>query len=136
MNRTLYFDSPFLVGFEQTRDLLERLSRAGEGYPPYNIEQTETGVRLSFAVAGFSAAELDVTLENNQLTVAGRREPKDEGERAFLHRGIAARSFSRSFVLAAGMTARGASLEHGLLNVDLDYPTPDQAARRIPIQAR
>lgn len=136
MNRTLYFDSPLLVGFEQTRDLLERLSRAGEGYPPYNIEQTGSGVRLSFAVAGFSAADLEVTLQDNQLTVAGRREAKDEGERAFLHRGIAARSFSRSFVLAAGMTVKGASLEHGLLNIELDYPKPDQAAQRIPIEVR
>lgn len=136
MNRTLYFDSPLLVGFEQTRDLLERLSRAGEGYPPYNIEQTSSGVRLSFAVAGFSAADLEVTLQDNQLSVAGRREAGDEGERAFLHRGIAARSFSRSFVLAAGMTVKGASLEHGLLNIELDYPQPDQSAKRIPIEAR
>jgi HSP20 family molecular chaperone IbpA len=135
MNRTLLFDSPFLLGFDHTRALIERAAKAAaEGYPPYNVEELGEGrVRITLAVAGFSAAQLEITLEDNQLNVTGRREGA-EGERAFLHRGIAARGFIRSFILADGMEVEGASLEHGLLNVDLFRPEPQKTVKKIPIR--
>jgi HSP20 family molecular chaperone IbpA len=135
MNRTLLFDSPFLLGFDHTRALIERAAKAaGEGYPPYNVEGLGEGrVRITLAVAGFSAAQLEVTLEDNQLNIAGKREGAD-GERAYLHRGIAARGFVRSFILADGMEVEGASLEHGLLHIDLFRPEPEKKVKQIPIR--
>ena len=135
MNRTLLFDSPFLLGFDHTRALIERAAKAaGEGYPPYNVEELGEGrVRITLAVAGFSAAQLDVTLEDNQLNITGKREGA-EGERAYLHRGIAARGFIRSFILADGMEVEGASLEHGLLHIDLFRPEPEKKVKQIPIR--
>jgi len=135
MNRTPFFDSPFLLGFDHTRTLIERAAKAaGEGYPPYNVEERGEGrVRITLAVAGFSAAQLDVTLEDNQLNIVGRRDGVD-GERAYLHRGIAARGFVRSFVLADGMEVEGASLEHGLLHIDLFRPEPEKKVKQIPIR--
>lgn len=132
--RTVLFDSPFLLGFEQTRSLLERVARAGaEGYPPYNVEELGEGrVRVTLAVAGFSADQLSVTVEGRQLTVSGKREGED---RTYLHRGIAARGFVRSFVLADGMEVSGAALEHGLLHIDVSRPDPVDELRRIPIRA-
>jgi len=136
MNRTLLFDSPFLLGFDHTRDLIERAAKAAaEGYPPYNVEELGEGrVRITLAVAGFSANQLEVTLEDNQLNILGKREGL-EGERAYLHRGIAARGFVRSFVLADGMEVEGAALEHGLLHIDLFRPEPERKLTRIPIRA-
>jgi HSP20 family molecular chaperone IbpA len=139
MNRTILFDSPFLLGFEQTRALIERAARAaGESYPPYNVEETGEGaLRISLAVAGFSPADLSVTVEDNQLVIAGRREELmqagKEGDKAYLHRGIAARAFLRTFVLAEGMEVTGAKLEHGLLHVDLTRNEPAKLVKRIPI---
>ena len=135
MNRTLLFDSPFLLGFDHTRALIERAAKAaGEGYPPYNVEGLGEGrVRITLAVAGFSAAQLEVTLEDNQLNIAGKREGA-EAERAYLHRGIAARGFVRSFILADGMEVEGASLEHGLLHIDLCRPEPEKKVKQIPIR--
>jgi HSP20 family molecular chaperone IbpA len=135
MNRTLLFDSPFLLGFDHTRALIERAAKAaGEGYPPYNVEELGAGrVRITLAVAGFSAAQLEVTLEDNQLSVVGKREGA-EAERAYLHRGIAARGFVRSFILADGMEVEGASLEHGLLHIDLFRPEPEKKVKQIPIR--
>lgn len=135
MNRTLLFDSPFLLGFDHTRALIERAAKAaGEGYPPYNVEELGEGrVRITLAVAGFSAAQLDVTVEDNQLNISGKREGA-EGERAYLHRGIAARGFIRAFILADGMEVEGASLEHGLLHIDLYRPEPEKKVKQIPIR--
>jgi HSP20 family molecular chaperone IbpA len=135
MNRTLLFDSPFLLGFDHTRALIERAAKAaGEGYPPYNVEELGEGrVRITLAVAGFSAQQLDVTLEDNQLNISGKRDG-GEGERAYLHRGIAARGFMRSFILADGMEVEGASLEHGLLHIDLFRPEPEKKVKQIPIR--
>ena len=135
MNRTLLFDSPFLLGFDHTRALIERAAKAaGEGYPPYNVEELGDGrVRITLAVAGFSAAQLDVTLEDNQLNIAGKREG-GEAERAYLHRGIAARGFIRSFILADGMEVEGAILEHGLLHVDAVRPERASTVRQVPIR--
>ena len=135
MNRTLLFDSPFLLGFDHTRNLIERAAKAaGEGYPPYNVEELGAGrVRITLAVAGFTATSLEVTLEDNQLNIVGKRDG-GEGERAFLHRGIAARGFVRSFILADGMEVEGASLEHGLLHIDLFRPEPAKKVKQIPIR--
>ena len=135
MTRTILFDSPFLLGFERTRDLIERAAKAaGESYPPYNVQALgEDGVRITLAVAGFAADQLSVEVEGNQLTVAGRKDGED-AERAFLHRGIAARNFSRSFVLAEGMEVAGASLEHGLLHVDVVRPEPERKVKSVPIR--
>ncbi|HEY1752994.1 MAG TPA: Hsp20 family protein [Caulobacteraceae bacterium] len=135
MNRTLLFDSPFLLGFDHTRALIERAAKAaGEGYPPYNVEELEGGrVRITLAVAGFTPAQLEVTLEDSQLNVVGKREGA-EGERAYLHRGIAARGFVRSFVLADGMEVKEATLEHGLLHIDLYRPEPEKKVKQIPIR--
>lgn len=133
--RTILFDSPFLLGFDHTRALIDRAAKAAaESYPPYNVEQTsEAGVRITLAVAGFTPDELAVTVEGRQPTVAGKRDEANRGEQAFLHRGIAARGFVRSFVLADGLEIAGAKLEHGLLHVDLIRPETERSVRRIPI---
>jgi len=139
--RTLLFDSPFLLGFDHTRALIDRAAKAAaESYPPYNVEQRGAhAVRITLAVAGFAPEDLAVTLEGRQLVVAGKREAvgkiADGDAAAFLHRGIAARGFVRTFVLADGLEVEGASLQHGLLHVDLTRPDDVQTVRRIPITA-
>ena len=140
MNRMLTFDSPYLLGFEHTRLLIERAAKAAtEGYPPYNVEETGEGrVRITLAVAGFSPDQLQVTVDGDQLIVAGRKEngaDVDGGERAFLHRGITARGFLRTFVLGGGMEVEEAVLEHGLLHVDLARPEPQSRVKQIPIRS-
>jgi HSP20 family molecular chaperone IbpA len=136
MNRAIFFDSPFLLGFDHTRSLIERVAKAAnEGYPPYNVEETADGrVRITVAVAGFLPDQLTVTVEDNHLTIAGKREAESEGERAFLHRGIAARGFVRGFILADGMEVEGATLEHGLLHVDAFRPVRESVLRKVPIK--
>lgn len=138
MNRAPMFDSPFLLGFEHTRTLIERAAKAAaESYPPYNVEETGTGrVRITLAVAGFTPDQLQVAVEDNQLTVAGRKEAEQRNadDKAYLHRGIAARGFLRSFVLADGLEVEQALLEHGLLHIDLVRPEPVRAVRQIPIR--
>jgi HSP20 family molecular chaperone IbpA len=143
MNRSVLFDSPFLLGFEHTRSLIERAQKAAaESYPPYNVEDRGGpdnlgGIRITLAVAGFSPDQLEVSVEDRQLTVLGRRDDNAaRPEDAFLHRGIAARGFIRSFVLADGMVVEEASLEHGLLHIDLSRPEPEKRILRIPIKAR
>jgi HSP20 family molecular chaperone IbpA len=141
MNRTILFDSPFLLGFEHTRSLVERAAKAAaEGYPPYNVEDKgDDRLRITLAVAGFGPAHLSVTVEDHQLTIAGRREGDSqaggEGDRAYLHRGIAARAFLRTFVLADGMEVTGALLEHGLLHIDVSRVPPAKQVKRISIRA-
>ena len=138
MNRSVLFDSPFLLGFEHTRSLVERAAKAAaESYPPYNVEDRgDGGIRITFAVAGFSPDQLEVTVEDRQLTIAGRRDDAvARPEDAFLHRGIAARGFIRSFVLADGMVVEEAGLEHGLLHIDLSRPEPQKRVVRVPIRS-
>ncbi len=135
MNRTVYFNSPFLLGFEHLERLLERTAKsAGDGYPPYNIEQTgEESLRIALAVAGFTREELNVTVEDRQLVIRGKQ---TEGtDRNFLHRGIAARQFQRAFVLAEGIEVTGAALENGLLTIELSRPKADTIVRTIDIKA-
>ena len=130
---TRFFNSPFLLGFENLEKLLERTAKsAGEGYPPYNIEQLgEENIAITLAVAGFGRDELSVTVEDNQLVVRGnQREP--EGK-TFLHKGIAARQFLRAFVLADGIEVKSAALENGLLRIELVRPHPKQTVRVIEI---
>src|SRR5690242_4701555 len=132
--RLSLFNHPLLLGFEQFERTLDRISKAGEGYPPYNIEQRgERGFRITLAVAGFAREDLAVQLEDNQLVIRGKQ--GEEGERVFLHRGIAARQFQRSFVLADGIEVTGASLDNGLLNIDLVRPLSETKVRKIEITA-
>jgi HSP20 family molecular chaperone IbpA len=137
MNRTLLFDSPFLLGFEHTRSLIERAAKAAaESYPPYNVEDRGEGaLRITLAVAGFSPEQLQVTVEDRQLVIAGKRDGgTGKSEEAYLRRGIAARGFIRSFVLADGMVVDAATLEHGLLHIDLARPEPEKRVQSIPIR--
>lgn len=133
--RTILFDSPFLLGFDHTRALIDRAARAAaDSYPPYNVEQRGAqSVRISLAVAGFGPDDLTITLEGRQLTIAGKRETSETADQAFLHRGIAGRGFVRSFVLADGLEVDEARLEHGLLHVDMSRPEDLATVRRIPI---
>jgi len=134
MNRTVVFNSPFLLGFERLEQLLERTAKSGDGYPPYNIEQSdEDRLRITLAVAGFSRGELQVTVEDRQLIIRGKQ--GDGENRNFLHRGIAARQFQRAFVLAEGIEVTGAGLENGLLSIDLERPKSNTIVRTIEIQA-
>ncbi len=125
---------PFLLGFDQLERLVERTAKAGnDGYPPYNIEQKgDNAYRITLAVAGFSEADLAITLEDRQLVIRGRQ-AEDGADRVFLHRGIAARQFQRSFVLADGVEVAGASMAHGLLHIDLRRSVPDTIVRTIKI---
>ena len=138
MNRGLIFDSPFLLGFEHTRTLIERAAKAAaESYPPYNVEDRGEGsLRITLAVAGFAPDQLQVTVEDRQLVVAGKRDAgaAAKSEEAYLHRGIAARGFIRSFVLADGMEVEEAILEHGLLHIDLARPEPEKRVQTIAIR--
>jgi len=130
------FNSPLLLGFEHLEQILDRASRtSAEGYPPYNIEQTsENGLRITLAVAGFSMDDLSVTIEDNQLMIRGRQ--VDESDRIYIHRGIAARQFQRSFVLAEGIEVKGADMDNGLLHVDLKRIVPEPEVRTVPISDR
>ncbi len=126
---------PHLLGFEQLERLLERSAKTGnEGYPPYNIEQTsDFSYRITLAVAGFSEADLSITVEDRQLVIRGRQSDDGDG-RVFLHRGIAARQFQRSYVLADGVEVGEAVIENGLLHVDLTKARPETVVQKINIR--
>ena len=128
------FNSPLLLGFDHLERLLDHVSKSSaEGYPPYNIEQTaENALRITLAVAGFGLDDLTVSLEGNQLVIRGKRREED-AHRVFLHRGIASRQFQRSFVIAEGIEIVAASLDNGLLNIDLERPIPQTQVRTIRI---
>jgi HSP20 family molecular chaperone IbpA len=133
MPRLQIFNHPLLLGFEEFERTLDRIAKSGDGYPRYNIEQRgENGIRITLALAGFSAADLSVHVEDNQLVVRGRQEEPED--RVYLHRGIAARQFQRSFVLADGLEVTGATLDNGLLNIDLERPPAATRVRRIEIR--
>ena len=135
MTRVSFASHPFLLGFEQLDRLVERTQKAGsDGYPPYNIEQQgETAYRITLAVAGFADEDLAITVEDRQLVIRGRQNGDDEG-RVFLHRGIAARQFQRSFVLADGVDVGEALMENGLLHIDLTQTQPETVVQTIKIQ--
>ncbi len=140
MSRMTPFSSPLLLGFDAVEKTLERLSKNGDSYPPYNIERLRGAegaverLRITLAVAGFDEQDLEVLTEENQLVVRGRQ--NDDTERDFLHRGIAARQFQRTFVLADGMRVAGAELKNGLLAIDLDRPEPERLVRKINISVK
>jgi HSP20 family molecular chaperone IbpA len=141
MSRQSPFGHPFLVGFDEIEQALDRVAKSGgDGYPPYNIERmprTEHAperLRITLAVAGFGQEQLEVTLEENQLLIRGRQ--TDDKTRDFIHRGIAARQFQRTFLLAEGMEVLGADLSDGLLSIDLARPEPERIVRKIDIAAK
>jgi len=137
MSRVPSLSSPFLLGFDEIERALDRVAKAADGYPPYNIERIarEDGyperLRITLAVAGFTRDQLDVSIEESQLLIRGRQQ--DDKARQYLHRGIAARQFQRTFVLADGMEVLGADLKNGLLSIDLARPTPDRVIKSIKI---
>lgn len=138
MSRQSPFGHPFLLGFDEIEQALDRVSKAaGDGYPPYNIErlarteQAPERLRITLAVAGFTRDQLEVTLQEGQLAIRGRQH--DDKTRHYLHRGIAARQFQRTFLLADGMEVLGADLSDGLLSIDLARPEPERTVRKIEI---
>lgn len=136
--RISIFDSPFLLGFDQFEETLERLARErNDGYPPYNIEQlSDTQLRITIACAGFDMEDLSVQLENNQLVIRGKRKAdENEAQRVFLHRGIATRQFQRAFMLSEDIEVVGASLDNGLLNIDLRRIVPETTVQTIRIKS-
>jgi HSP20 family molecular chaperone IbpA len=141
MSRQSPFGHPFLLGFDEIEQALDRVSKAtSDGYPPYNIERLAKTdheperLRITLAVAGFTRDQLEVTLEESQLVIRGRQ--IDDKARHYLHRGIAARQFQRTFLLADGMEVLGADLSNGLLSIDLARPEPERIVRRIDILAK
>ena len=134
MTRLSPFNSPLLLGFEHLEQILERVSKSSnDGYPPYNILQVENDrLRISLAVAGFTEEELSVTVEQNQLHIHGRQQ--DDPDAVYLHRGIAARRFHRTFLLAETIEVDTAALDNGLLNIDLVQPEPAQTVRTVEIR--
>ena len=135
MSRMSVFNSPFLLGFEQFERTIDRISKLStETYPPYNIEQISSNLlRITIAVAGFEKADLEINLEGNQLQIKGFKKEEND-ERIFLHRGIATRQFQRNFVLAEGIEVEGASMENGLLSVDLSQPINSEESKKIEIK--
>jgi len=141
MSRMTQLSSPLLLGFDDIERLLDRLAKSpGDSYPPYNIERIAGAkgtngkgdvLRITLAVAGFTRSQLDITLEDSQLTIRGRQD--DDKSRTYLHRGIAARQFQRTFVLADGIEVAAASLDNGLLSIDLKRPQPERLVRKIEI---
>ncbi|HWW49200.1 MAG TPA: Hsp20 family protein [Xanthobacteraceae bacterium] len=137
MSRVPSLSSPFLLGFDEIERVLDRVVKGADGYPPYNIERCarENGgperLRITLAVAGFTRDQLDVTIEENQLVIRGRQH--DDKTREFIHRGIAARHFQRTFVLAEGMEVGSADLRNGLLSIELVRPEPERIVRTIAI---
>jgi HSP20 family molecular chaperone IbpA len=136
MTRLSLFNSPFLLGFDQFERALDRVAKgATDGYPPYNIEQTgENGLRITLAVAGFAREDLSVSIEDRQLTIQGKQH-EDASGRTFLHRGIAARQFQRTFLLAEGIEVKAAELSNGLLHVDLVRPVPERHRHTVEIRS-
>jgi len=140
MSRAPSLSSPFLIGFDEIERALDRISKAADGYPPYNIERLPKSgnnperLRITLAVAGFKLDELEVTVDDNQLVIRGRQQ--EDRSRQYIYRGIAARQFQRTFVLADGMEVLGADLRNGLLSVDLVRPEPARMARTIRITER
>ena len=138
MSRVPSLSSPFLLGFDEIERVLDRVTKAADGYPPYNIERLPRDerdperLRITLAVAGFTREQLDVSIEENQLVIRGRQQ--DDKTRQYLHRGIAARQFQRTFVLADGIEVKGADLKNGLLSIDLARPEPARVVKTVAIR--
>ena len=145
MTRMTHLASPLFLGFEEMERLIDRVGKGGDGYPPYNIERVAAGsgdngqatgelLRITLAVAGFKQHQIEITVEENQLNIRGRQE--DDKSRQYIHRGIATRQFSRTFVLADGIEVKSAELTDGLLSIDLVRRQPERAVRRVEIGRR
>jgi len=136
MSRVTLFNSPLLLGFDQLERTLDQVSKAAaDGYPPYNVEQAgESALRITLAVAGFTMDDLSVQIEGNRLVIRGKQQ--DDKDRVYLHRGIAARQFQRSFMLAEGIEVKGAWLDNGLLNVDLVRRDAEERVRKVAIRGK
>ena len=136
MSRLSLFNSPLLLGFEHFEQIVDRVSKAqADGYPPYNIEQVNANhLRITLAVAGFAMDDLNVQVDGNQLLVRGKQ--AEDEDRVYLHRGIAARQFQRSFVLAEGIEVTGAQIDNGLLHIELERPEVEPRIRNIEIRNR
>jgi len=138
MSRVPSLSSPFLLGFDEIERVLDRVTKTADGYPPYNIERVPRDerdperLRITLAVAGFTREQLDVSIEENQLVIRGRQQ--DDKARQYLHRGIAARQFQRTFVLADGIEVLGADLKNGLLSIDLARPEPERVVKTVAIR--
>jgi HSP20 family molecular chaperone IbpA len=134
MSRLSLFNSPLLLGFDHFERALDRVSKiSSDGYPPYNIEQLgENSLRITLAVAGFTIGDLSITIEDNQLVIRGKQ--ADDSQRVYLHRGIAARQFQRSFILAEGIQVNDARLDNGLLHIDLVRPEAESRVRIVEIK--
>src|SRR5207253_350841 len=138
MSRVPSLSSPFLIGFDQIERALDRVAKGADGYPPYNIERLPRDdrnperLRITLAVAGFTLDQLEVAVEEKELVIRGRQQ--DDKSRQYLHRGIAARQFQRTFVLADGMEVLGADLKNGLLSIDLARPEPERIVRSVAIK--
>ena len=142
MTRMSHLSSPLFLGFEEMERLIDRVGKGGgDGYPPYNIERIAGAeadgnpagemLRITLAVAGFKRHQIEITVEDKQLNIRGRQE--DDKPRQFIHRGIATRQFSRTFVLADGIEVKSADLSDGLLCIDLVRREPERAVRKIEI---
>jgi HSP20 family molecular chaperone IbpA len=141
MSRISLLSSPLLLGFEEIERLIDRVGKGGaEGYPPYNIERiprqngADEALRITLAVAGFTRDQLEIAVEDKQLTIRGKQD--EDKSRQYLHRGIAARQFQRTFVLADGIEVKSADLENGLLSIDLTRRQPEKLVRRVEISRR
>jgi HSP20 family molecular chaperone IbpA len=141
MSRLSLLSNPLLLGFDEIERLIERANKGGgDGYPPYNVERVPAAngssdlLRITLAVAGFTREDLDITLEDSQLTIRGKQQ--DDKDRDYLYRGIAARQFARTFVLAEGIEVKSANLANGLLAIDLERPEPERQLRTITISDR
>jgi len=142
MTKLSGFTNPLMLGFDELERVLERAAKSGnDGYPPYNIERLKTApgekgdmLRITLAVAGFSEDELDISVEENQLSIKGKQ--FDDQERVYLHRGIAARQFQKAFVLAEGIEVSGADLSNGLLSIELIRLQPERVVRKIAIRSK
>jgi HSP20 family molecular chaperone IbpA len=138
MSRVPSLSSPFLIGFDEIERALDRVAKAADGYPPYNIERlpkderSPERMRITLAVAGFTLDQLDVSVDEKELVIRGRQQ--EDKSRQFLHRGIAARQFQRTFVLADGMQVLEADLRNGLLSIDLARPEPARVVRTVAIK--
>ena len=138
MSRVPSLSSPFLLGFDEIERVLDRVAKGADGYPPYNIEriardaQKPDRLSITLAVAGFTREQLEVTIEESQLVIRGRQQ--DDKTREYLHRGIAARQFQRTFVLADGIEVLGADLKNGLLSIDLARPEPERVIKTVAIR--
>jgi HSP20 family molecular chaperone IbpA len=141
MTRMSHLTSPLFLGFEEMERLIDRVGKGGDGYPPYNIERIAGAgaadgkagemLRITLAVAGFKREQIEITIEDNQLVIRGRQE--DDKSRQYIHRGIATRQFSRTFVLADGIEVKSADLSDGLLCIDLVRREPERVVRRVEI---